>query len=690
MAYQKNGRKRPMTEAEILSKVRSTVKEGVGFTDTKLSTERRRVTRYFNAELPAPQHSGDSKFVSQDVYDAVESMTSQLLDTFSAGDRIVQFVAQGEEDVEEARIATEYTSYMIFRRNDARANFMAAIKDGLMARNGIAKVYWDEDIEESEETFEGLSELELDELLADDMVDLTEEVEPDENGLYSGTIVRRRNNSRAAIESIPPEEFIVNPQVKSLESALRLGGLTHRMEKTKSELLEEGYPQAKVNAISVDDDLTLDEDLEVQTRFEQMGGLGRFSRESLEENDTVIVYETYLRICLDGTGRTKLYKIVHSGNVMLEMEQVDRHPFVTFAPIPIPHSFYGGNWAERVVPTQNAKTVLTRGILNHTVITNNPRYTVLKGGLVNPRELIDNRLGGIVNISRPEAVQPLQQASLNPFVFQTIAMLDEDKEDTTGISRLSQGLNKDAISNQNSTALVDQLISVSMQRQKTIARNFADQFLVPLYLAVYRLVIENDTPGRILEVAGNYIPVDPTAWAERRDVTVELRLGYGERDKMVEELLLLHKMLLEDPILSTGYGYEQRYKLIKRVLELKGYKNIQDFLPSPEQYQAPEPDPLAVAELKLKTQELALNERKMSLDEWMEKMSSEMDRTKLDMEQRFKTMEHLLSIKESERKDAETANRIDVAQAELELAQQIDASSPPENDKSSAIISPNS
>ena len=79
----------------------------------------------------------------------------------------------------------------------------------------------------------------------------------------------------------------------------------------------------------------------------------------------------------------------------------------------------------------------------------------LKTSLTNPRELIDNRVGGIVNVSRPDAIAPMQQSQLNPFVFQTIKMLDENMEDTTGVSRISQGTNKDAVSKQNSAALVE-------------------------------------------------------------------------------------------------------------------------------------------------------------------------------------------------------------------------------------------
>ena len=103
------------------------------------------------------------------------------------------------------------------------------------------------------------------------------------------------------------------------------------------------------------------------------------------------------------------------------------------------------------------------------MITNNPRYMVVKGALTSPAELIDNRVGGIVNVSRPDGISPMPQAPLNPFVFQTIQMLDEDKEDNTGVSRLSQGLNKDAISKQNSAAMVEQLVTMSQQTQKIIA-----------------------------------------------------------------------------------------------------------------------------------------------------------------------------------------------------------------------------
>ena len=98
---------------------------------------------------------------------------------------------------------------------------------------------------------------------------------------------------------------------------------------------------------------------------------------------------------------------------------------------------------------------------------------VTKGGLTNPRELIDNRVGGLVNVTRPDAIVPMPQASLNPFVFQTLQELQDNLEETSSISSLTTGMNKDAVSKQNSAALVEQLATMSQQRQKIIARNFA-------------------------------------------------------------------------------------------------------------------------------------------------------------------------------------------------------------------------
>jgi hypothetical protein len=682
-------KQKKLTDSEILSMLTSDLKAGVRYTDSKLSKERSKVEDYYNGKLPAPHHEGNSKYVSTDVFDTVESAKSTLLETFSAHGDIVQFSPRGEDDVELAKIATAYAKHVIFEQNDGTDLFGTMIHGGLTHRNSIAKVYWDRQMVTFDETFEDLTEDELDEMLLDDDVDFdfADLIVDDDTGLWSGKITREEDRSQVRILPLPMEEVIVPPNIICLSTTSLI---SHRSEKSKDELIEDGFDKKLVAELSDGSDDELRMDAERLNRLAEVGG--DFSDGDISDNIASsrkhVVFETYVSLNLDGTG-TKLWKIVHCGSVILDKERVSRRPFYSYAPLSTPHRFWGENFAHRVIPTQNAKTVLIRSILDHAVIANNPRYGVVKGGLTNPRELLDNRLGGLVNVTRQDAIFPLPQAPLNPFVFQTIGMLDEDKEDVTGVSRLSQGMNKDAISSQNSQGMVEQLIGASMQRQKTMARAFASQFLGPLFLEVYRLVVENEDRQRVIDIAGSWVEVTPSSWERQRDVTIDLRLGYGERDQRASEYIELGTMLANDQSISHLFGAEERYNIYKTVMETKGHRNISMFLKDPETAEPPQPDPMMMAEIKLREQELALNDRKQKLAEDKVAANVEMDQLKADMDKRFKTLEWMLRTQDQERKSAETENRIEVSQVEMELAARAQAEAPEANQKATAIISPN-
>jgi len=82
-----------------------------------------------------------------DVYDAVESMKAQLLETFAAGNKTVRFSPQNGDDVKMSEVCTEYTDYVAHRQNDLYSVMSDAIHDGLIARAGIVSVYWKEQTE---------------------------------------------------------------------------------------------------------------------------------------------------------------------------------------------------------------------------------------------------------------------------------------------------------------------------------------------------------------------------------------------------------------------------------------------------------------------------------------------------------------------------------------------------------------
>lgn len=654
-----------LDDSDIIVMVENNIKTSVGYYDSEISKERKKVTEYYNATLPRPAHDGNSKFVSQDVYDSVEALKAALLETFASGNNIVKFAPQNADDVETAEVCSKYTDYVMFRQNDTFEVMNSAIHDGLTARVGVAKVFWDEKDEVIEEEFTDVNQDELDMLLAQDDVELGDST-TNEVGLISGTVLMTRDASQVTIQSLAPEEFIIEPQARSLEE---VNFVAHRTRKTLTELREMGYSEELLKDIGSDhEDVELETDPEILARFESIGASrGTDSKGYQDQVRDIMVYECYMMLDKEGTGIAYLYKVCKAGNVILECVEVDRKPFIVFTPLPIPHAFYGSNFASKVIATQNARTILTRSILDHAVITNNPRYMVVKGGLTNPRELIDNRVGGLVNVSRPDAISPMPQAPLNPFIFQTLQMLDEDKEDTTGVSKLSQGLNKDAISKQNSAAMVEQLATMSQQRQKIIARNFANQFLKPLFHEVYRLVVENEQYEKVVDIAGNFVEIDPTSWKEKRDVMVELKLGYGEQERDAAKFMQLHTLFSQDPNLQPMYQLPNRFAMMKEALQKQGILNVEEFLTPPDQLPEPQPDPMQQMQTQMAQKQLELQERQQQLSEMKTQMDGQMKQMKLELDKMKAESSHSLSSDNQDLKEQQFAHKKYIDEAELEV-----------------------
>ena len=192
-----------LDDDKIVTILDDNIRRSVGYYDSQISRERKRVVDFYNASLPRPAHDGNSKYVSMDVYDAVESMKAALLETFSTGFRTVRFAAQSQEDVPLAEISTSYCDYVANRQNNLYNTMNTVIHDGLVARVGIAKVFWATQEDSHLETVSDLTEEELDTLLAQDNVEI-EEIEEDALGLYSGELRVFEDTSQVIIEAVAP------------------------------------------------------------------------------------------------------------------------------------------------------------------------------------------------------------------------------------------------------------------------------------------------------------------------------------------------------------------------------------------------------------------------------------------------------------------------------------------------------
>jgi len=663
---QKKRKGQLLSDEDIVVRVNQKSREAVGWYDSKISKERERALQYYNGELPKRQDVGSSSFVSTDVYDGVETAKSQLLETFAAGDEIVRVDPHQDMSVADCEAATAWARHVLFQQNDGFNLFQSVIHDALMARIGPVKVWWDESYETNEESFDGLG---LDQVQAlavqDDVDDLEAELDP-QTGAFSGTLIRRKDCSQIRILAIPPEEFLVAPRAVTLKRADYLG---HRTLKTKAELKDMGLDPKKVDEVHYDDYRGLDLSPEVLARNHPVETYMALNNPIQPELEQVMLYESYVKMVVDKKKGARLYKVLHASDILFEYEEVAEHPFECYVPLPTPHIVFGNNFAMKLVPTQNARTVLIRSILDHTVMTTNPRWQVVQGGLLNPREMADNRKGGLVNVRREGAVSALEVPNMNPFVFQVLQQLEQSAEKTTGISSLSQGLDKNAISTQNSRGMVQDLVSLSTQRQKIAARNFAYGFLLPLIMRIIKLTILHQTKTQIIEVAGQPIKIDASKWSQGITATVSFHLGYGERDDQANARLELYKGLASDPALQTMFTPVNRYNLIVDTAKLKGVYSISRYITPPGQVQPPQPDPIKQQEIAIKKQQADAAMITAQANATKNERLAAFEVQKLTNENAKMHMEAMAKDRENDRLDIETVSRVNIAEREMVLAE---------------------
>ncbi len=126
---------------------------------SELSADREKALRYYLGEVPdMPAQSGRSSAVSTDVADTIEGLMPTMMDIFTSGDEVVKFNPVGKEDEQAAQQETDYVNHVFMQQNPGFVTLYAFIKDALLSKVGIVKVWWEEEDREEEETLYDLDD----------------------------------------------------------------------------------------------------------------------------------------------------------------------------------------------------------------------------------------------------------------------------------------------------------------------------------------------------------------------------------------------------------------------------------------------------------------------------------------------------------------------------------------------------
>ncbi len=131
-----------------------------GSLSSELQAERQQALAYYMGDVSAdmPAQDGRSKAVSTDVADTVEGLLPNLMDIFAGSDEVVRFEPVGPEDEDAAQQETDYINHVFMQQNGGFMVLYSMIKDGLLSKTGLVKVWWEEAEQEERETYYDLDE----------------------------------------------------------------------------------------------------------------------------------------------------------------------------------------------------------------------------------------------------------------------------------------------------------------------------------------------------------------------------------------------------------------------------------------------------------------------------------------------------------------------------------------------------
>jgi hypothetical protein len=642
-----------MTEEELQTTVRSYITDAIQYIDDDISPIRAESTKYYKGDPFGNEVDGRSQVVSRDVRDSVQAVLPSMMRVFFGSQKAVEFVPRNSEDVAMAEQATDYLNYIIQQDNDAVGLFYSVFKDALMNKAGFVKWWWDDSVEVHTHTFENLDEGALGLILQEEGVEaVSVEARPapgvsDQQAqmmqaqgmevpqVYDAEIKRQRKRNRVKIETMPPEEFLVDAAATSLDDAMVVG---HRTMATVSSLVALGYDR-KMLEEHLSDEVAFTGTDEYWARYNDRSSNSPLSA---YERRRVLYVEAWCYIDYDGDGIAELRRIctVGDGYKVVNNEAADEIPFAMFACDPEPHVFFGSDLADLTKDIQRIKSAVLRGMLDSLSFALYPRTGVVEG-MVDIDDVLNPEVGSVIRMRQPGMVQQLDVPFLGKEAFPMVSYLDDMKESRTGQTAASQGLDPDVLQS-TTRAAVTATIRGAEQHLEMMARLFAENGFKRLFKGLLRLVITHQDKERVVRLRNEWVPVDPRVWDSSMDCSVNVGLGSGMTDErlavlnqvVVRQTEAMEKLGPDNPLVGLG----NIRNTLAKMLEISGFKDSNQFFkPLPIDWTPPPPEPppptpeelLAQAQMADIQARTAIDQQKLEVDVMKAQQLDERETTRI-------------------------------------------------------------
>jgi hypothetical protein len=548
--------KEAVSDEELINVIEAGVQSSSGdwLNSSDLTRERLKSTYEYAgvaAAHLAPQ--GVSTIVDTSTTEVVEAYTAVLSDLFLSNNKIARFIPYDDTPgaFKASKDAANLVNYCIFKKNKGWEILQTWMKASLLWKNSVIRWDYIEDFDYVMEEYEEIDEAKLDEILADENLEIVGELTlnpTSETISYIDVRLRKKiDKSRIKLEVIPPESFRISNEAKDIEDANFVG---LQSEMTRSDLRKfypewaEGLTEQEWQSLGTDEDwlgsgnysedVAARKEITGQRYWQGYEGKNTYPVEASRE---VTLTESWIRVDRDGDGIAELKHFITVGNHILYEEDAESVPLSSIVPIDIPHEFFGLSMADFTRSSTLASTAILRGFVENTYLTNySPKladpnvvdFSALQN--MKPKQIIPT------NGNPQGAVAALSPETISTGTVPLLEHLQMIKEQATGMSKAAQGLNDTLYVSGNSEQKLSAVQSAAQKRIQHIARRFAETGFKRLISGIYNTIYQNMKGKQTYAMDGIYGTVNMSELPSRMDVEIMLDIGENSNANTIGKL----------------------------------------------------------------------------------------------------------------------------------------------------------
>lgn len=626
-------------ERDIAQKVVDIVKRDIDLGRRSNQNESDLRIKHYNAYRAKgdgkPDRPGRSRIACSDIMDAIEWMMPSLIKTFAGSYECVSVSPVGAEDVDKAEKLQKLLNWQFLSPHVNGFNVLYMwIKSSLIYGTSVVKVTWVDKYKKKGFDIPIAGEEEIAAIMNDDdYIDVyasPEEVVPgtvlSQEMLDAASrspsmlasigqmnapgvgiqpvavapmrvyrdvrgIKKIKTYSGPQVEVVSPEDFYIDPDAKSIDSAQFV---VHRVWKTFGEmkrLEEDGVYRDVDRVLSLMDKNREDAyNAEESERYAAAGAQDPALNETSDADKQTArkkleVFEWWGKLDLAGDGIQENYLVVLCGDNILRMERNpyahEQPPFEVLRPMLDPFKFTGVGVPELVGEFQEVKTAIMRQTLDNISFQNNGMWIVNRHAGVDLNALLNPRPGAVVRTNIVQgAVQPVTPSSLQSMPLNMIELVDSMMQKRTGVTSYNQGVDANSL---NKTATgITKIMNASAQRIELIARIMAETGIRPLYQKLLMLNQQFVDQAIVIRVFNEPITISPDDLAGEFDVSVDVGGATNKDEARTQQLMLL--MQYAANLMQLGVMRPVNvYEICRKMMQIWGWKDCERYVSDPDE-----------------------------------------------------------------------------------------------------------